>query len=219
MDGSWTSMMHARWHQRPGTRTTAWGTSWLRPLKAINYHLFKSWWAWILVGASGTETRGIGCVSFLLYKHKKRYLTVYSLHWPPTQQKGAMQSAQAMREVGGLWGAQAVRDVRTGHKSWVKSWWAWDLVSKVGLNFYTLLDKARWKETRLYGANLAFGSLWDALLWAHLPFNWNERCTYITRISHTRKRDTCVLGASLPLGPHALKFQTSRSLLSHLAIF
>jgi hypothetical protein len=33
------------------------------------------------------------------------------------------------------------------------------LVGELGLNFYTVLDEASLKETRLFGARLAFGSM------------------------------------------------------------
>jgi hypothetical protein len=38
-------------------------------------------------------------------------------------------------------------------------------------------------------------------------------------VSHTRKRETRVLGARLTLGPDTIKFQAPRSLVPHLAIF
>jgi hypothetical protein len=52
--------------------------------------------------------------------------------------------------------------LRSGFKIYV-------LVGEVGLNFYTMLDEASLKETRPFGARLAFRSMRDTLLPAHLP--------------------------------------------------
>jgi hypothetical protein len=82
-----------------------------------------------------------------------------------------------------------------------KSWVAWVLESEVGLNFYTMLNEARWKETRPYGARLAFGSMLDVLLRARLPLQWNVRCACSTRVSNKRRRETRVIMACLTLGP------------------
>jgi hypothetical protein len=53
----------------------------------------------------------------------------------------------------------------------------------------------------MFGVCLAFGSMRDVLLPAHLPFEQNARCAPSTRILNTRKRETRVLGAGLALGP------------------
>jgi hypothetical protein len=87
-----------------------------------------------------------------------------------------------------------------------KSWWTWGTIGEVVLNIETVLDKARWNKTRRYVTSLIFRSMWDALLWARLPFQWNARHTYIMRISHTRKREMRIIGARLTLGPNTLKF-------------
>jgi hypothetical protein len=82
-----------------------------------------------------------------------------------------------------------------------KSRWPWVIIGMVGLNFYTMLDEASWKETRLFGARLAFGSMRDALLQARLPCKWKVRRAPSMSVSNTRKREACVLGARLALGP------------------
>jgi hypothetical protein len=54
---------------------------------------------------------------------QKWYLTVYSPHRPLAPATGChamgTREVHVLRGVGGLRGAQAVTDLRTGHKSWV----------------------------------------------------------------------------------------------------
>jgi hypothetical protein len=53
----------------------------------------------------------------------------------------------------------------------------------------------------MFGACLAFGSMPDALLPSRLPLEQNARRAPSMHILNTRKRETCVLGAGLALGP------------------
>jgi hypothetical protein len=79
-----------------------------------------------------------------------------------------------------------------------------------------MLDEARWQETLPFGACLTFGSMRDMLLPARLPFEQNVRCTPSTCVSNTRKRETRVLGARLPLGRVHKNFRPDA--LSHSAV-
>jgi hypothetical protein len=90
------------------------------------------------------------------------------------------------------------------------------LVDKVGLNFYTVLDEASWKETRPFGARLSFGSMQDVLLLACVPLQWNARHTTRTRVSNTRKMETHVVERVSRYVPHT-KILGPRSLSPHLA--
>jgi hypothetical protein len=53
-----------------------------------------------------------------------------------------------------------------------KNWWVWVPVDEVILNFHTVLDEARWKETHLFGARLSYVE---------------RRCTLTKRVSHMGK--------------------------------
>jgi hypothetical protein len=69
------------------------------------------------------ETLNIGShLLFTLHAHK-RYLIVYSPCGPLAPANGGhaigTSEAHALHGVGGPRGAQAIRDLRMGHKSWV----------------------------------------------------------------------------------------------------
>jgi hypothetical protein len=69
------------------------------------------------------ETRDIGAHLLFTLHAQKRYLTLYSPRRPPALANGCHAigtcKAHALHGVGGLRGAQAIRDLRMGHKSWV----------------------------------------------------------------------------------------------------
>jgi hypothetical protein len=121
------------------------------------------------------------------------------------------REAHALHGVGGSCGAQAVRDLQMGHMSRVEKPVSM-CSSKCGGTklLYCALMRQDERRHTLYGVCLTFGSMWDTLLRACLPLQWNERCAYITCVTHMRKRETRVLGAFLALGPHGIKFQAPR---------
>jgi hypothetical protein len=63
-----------------------------------------------------------------------------------------------------------------------KSKWAWVPVGEMILNFYTVLDEASWKETRLFGACLSFVKRRRALT-KHVSHMGKGRCTLTRSVS------------------------------------
>jgi hypothetical protein len=69
------------------------------------------------------EMRDIEVRLLFILHAQKTYLTVYSPCGPSTPANGChgigTHKAHALRGVGSLCGAQAIRDLRTSHKSWI----------------------------------------------------------------------------------------------------
>jgi hypothetical protein len=90
-----------------------------------------------------------------------------------------------------------------------KSWWTWGIIDEVGLNFETVLDDTRWKETCQYITHLAFGSNARRATTSMSPFSMKcKTCSYYACLPSKAKGDLwyiCVspIGSSCPkiLGP------------------
>jgi hypothetical protein len=219
----------SQWAQcRCGTRSTMWSTSCLTSWKPLHYRGFKSWWAWVSVGdvvlnfyimldeARWKETCLFrACLSYVkrrrtLTKHvshmgKRRHTLIRSASLLSSPSRASGSWLLHIRQWSGSWSKtwriSCLKSSKHSDYHRFKSWWPWVIIGEVGLNFYTVLDEASWKETRPFGACLTFGSMQDTLLQAHLPCKWNKKCAPSTSVSNTRKRETRVLGAHLTLGP------------------